>query len=209
MLVVENKEGVNPKDYFPDSKYIIIYAFTVGTRHYFRFDDPLSTGYHRALQTLVYYKEVDMNIDREFLKVHTEAIDNLFNKTSMVVDDLLEIKKLNDHLKQRLALPKEPELMYKLASVVFFDQFENPEVYEFKYGEAKIRSWKKTTIKDFFLQMPLMELIPYLKFAGENIELFSRMASSHTTEYLESLSRLLSDAQKMTLNDRLNLSPAA
>ncbi len=100
--------------------------------------------------------------------------------------------------------------MYKLASVVFFDQYENPDVYEFKYGENKIRFWKKDIqMKSFFLQKPLMELIPYLRFAEGNIETFSQMTSNHTNEYLESLFRLLSAEQRTILKDKLKLSPAA
>lgn len=203
MLKVEIKEGINPKEFFPDSKHIIIYAFTIGNRHYFRFDDPLNTPYDRALKCLVYYKELDMNCDRAFLKAHTEAIDNILKKGKFTIDDLLTIKTLNEQLKQRLELPKEPDLMYKLASVVYFDQFENPVVYEFKYGEAKINSWKKnTSLNDFFLSKPLLELIPYLQYAGENLQQFSQMAEKASQQHLDNLLPLLSDVQKMTLQSK-------
>ena len=192
--------GINPKDYFKDAKHIITYAFTIGERHYFRFDDPLNTPYDRALKTLVYYKELDMNCDREFIKAHTEAFDNALKQPSINIDTLVELKQLNDQLKARLELPKEPELMYKLASVVFFDQSENPYVYEFKYGVNKIKAWKKeTTLEDFFLQKPLVELIPYLQFAGENLKQFSEMTEKINQQHLDKILPMLSDIQKMTL----------
>ena len=107
---------------------------------------------------------------------------------------------LNDQLKQRLELPKEPDLMYKLASVVFFDQHENPLVYEFKYGENKIKFWKKnTTLTDFFLQKPLRELIPYLEYAGENLETFSQMTENANQEHLDKILPMLSDVQRTIL----------
>lgn len=200
MLKLTINTGINPKEYFPDSKHIIEYAFTLGDRHYFRYDDPLNTPYDRALKCLVYYKELDMNCDREFLKAHTQAFDNSLKQTSITIDTLIELKRLNDQLKQRLELPKEPELMYKLASVVFFDQKENPMVYEFKYGENKIRFWKKnTTITDFFLSKPLIELIPYLQYAGENLEQYSRLVKGVNQEHLDNLSAMLSDEQRMIL----------
>jgi hypothetical protein len=175
MTKLEIKEGINPKQYFPNEKYMIIYAFTIGDRHYFRFDDPMNTPYDRALKCLVYWKELDMNCDRAFIKAHTEAIDNMLLKGKFTIKDLLTIKTLNDQMKQRLELPKEPDLLYKLASVVFFDQFENPIVYEFKYGESKIRHWKKETeLTDFFLSRPLRELIPYLENYGENLQMYFR-----------------------------------
>jgi hypothetical protein len=192
--------GINPKDFFPDAKHIISYAFTIGERHYFRFDDPLNTPYDRALKTLVYYKELDMNCDRAFITAHTQAFDNALKQSSINIDTLVELKQLNDQLKARLELPKEPELMYKLASVVFFDQTENPYVYEFKYGTNKIKAWKKeTSLEDFFLQKPLVELIPYLQFAGENLKQFSEMTEKINEQHLDKILPMLSDIQKMTL----------
>ncbi len=206
---LEIREGINPKQYFPDAKHIIIYAFSIGERHYFRFDDTINLPYERALNTLVYYKELEMNTDRAFLQAHTEAFDNALSKTKITLDTLVELKKLNDQLKQRIDLPKEPDLMYKLASVVFFDQYENPAVYEFKYGEKKIKAWKKNTeLKDFFLSKPIMELIPYLEYAGENLEQFSRMTEKFTQQHLDNLLPLLSEGQKMTLQGKLGLLPA-
>lgn len=203
MTKLEIKEGINPKQYFPNEKYMIIYAFTIGDRHYFRFDDPMNTPYDRALKCLVYWKELDMNCDRAFIKAHTEAIDNMLLKGKFTIKDLLTIKTLNDQMKQRLELPKEPDLLYKLASVVFFDQFENPIVYEFKYGESKIRHWKKETeLTDFFLSRPLRELIPSLENYGENLQMYFRMIQKETKEHLANLLPLLSEEQKMTLQSR-------
>jgi len=203
MLKLEIKQGIDPKAFFTDAKHIIVYAFSMGERHYFRFDDVLNTPYDRALKCLVYYKELDMNCDRPFLKAHTEAIDNLLMKGKFTIDDLITVKDLNNQLKQRLELPKEPELMYKFASVVFFDQHENPYTYEFKYGENKIRFWKKNAgLTDFFLQKPLLELIPYLQYAGENLETFSQMTEKVIHQQLDNLSPLLSEQQRMILQNR-------
>jgi hypothetical protein len=205
---LEILKAINPKDFFPDAKHIITYAFTIGERHYFRFDDPLNTPYDRALKTLVYYKELDMNCDRVFLKAHTEAFDNALKQTSITIDTLVELKQLNDQLKARLELPKENELMYKLASVVFFDQHESPYTYEFKYGINKIKAWKKeVSLTDFFLSMPLRTLIPYLDFAKENLSMFSQMTDKATSQHLEKISEMLSEEQKQILKNRFTLSP--
>lgn len=194
---------INPKDYFPDAKHIIIYAFTIGDRHYFRFDDPLNTPYERALKTIVYYKELDMNCDAAILKAHTEAFDNSLKQTTITIDTLVELKKLNDQLKARLELPKEPDLMYKLASVVFFDQYESPYNYEFKYGQNKIKHWKKeVSLDSFFLSTPLKTLIPYLAHAGENLIMYSEMIQTTTTKHLEKLSEMLSEEQREVLKSK-------
>jgi hypothetical protein len=200
--------GINPKQFFPDAKHIIIYAFTIGDRNYFRFDDPLNIPYDRALKTLVYYKELDMNCDREYLKAHTAAFDKVLSGTKITITELVTLKQMNDQIKQRLELPKEPDLMYKLAAVVFFDQHENPMTYEFKYGENKIRFWKKNlTLTDFFLQKPLVELIPYLQYADINLEQFSRMTERATERQLAKLLPMLSEEQRQTLKNKFRLSP--
>ena len=206
-MSIEIKTGINPKEFFPDTKHIILYSFSIpsekGDRHYFRFDDMLNIPYNRALQTLVYYKEVGMNCDPDYLKAHAMAFDNALSKTVVNIDTLVQLKILNDQLKQRLELPKEPDLMYKLASVVFFDQFENPEVYEFKYGENKIKAWKKnTSLTDFFLSKPLLELIPYLRYAGKNLQQFSEMTQRVSKEHLANISAMLSEEQKTLLQNK-------
>jgi hypothetical protein len=78
--------------------------------------------------------------------------------------------------------------MYKLAAVVFFDQHENPLVYEYEYGKEKIASWKKeTTLRDFFLQKPIMELIPYLQYAAENLEAYDGLVKQINKVHLQSI----------------------
>lgn len=203
MHKLEIRTGVDPKKYFPQSEKIITYAFSIGDRHYFRFDDVLNIPYQRGLQTLVFYKELEMNVDRAFLKAHTQAIKNLFTQTQVTIDTLVTIRQLTQQLEDRLELPKEPELMYKLASVVFFDQHESPTNYEFKYGATKIKHWRKnTTLADFFLSKPLVELIPYLRHAGENLEQFSRMIEGEAKGQLESILSHLSPEQRTIFLDK-------
>ncbi len=205
MLVI--KEGIEPKKYFPNTRHIIEYAFSIDKKHYFKFAEMVNVPYERALSCLVYYREVDLNIDRDFLKQHLETINDILTSSRI---DIFKIKSLNDQLLTRLQLPKDPELMFKLASVVYFDQDESPEVYEWEYGKKKIEFWKKeTTLKDFFLSKPLKELIPYLEFAGENLETFSRMVQDVNKVHSDNLSQLSSAVQKTKSNGKKDSSLAA
>jgi hypothetical protein len=196
----------SPKNIFPEQKHVIEHAFTVAGKDYYKFQDHLNIPYERALSCLVYYREVDMNIDHEFLKQHLEAINKILTSTTI---DVFKIKALNDQLLTRLQLPKDPELMYKLASVVFFDKDESPEVYDWKYGKDKIEFWKKhTSLKDFFLQMPLQELIPYLKYAGENLATYSRMVEDVNKIHSDNLSAMSLAKQKTTSKSKNGSSQA-
>lgn len=191
-------EGIDPKQYFPAQKHIIKYAFSIEDKHYFKFDDHLNIPYERGLSCLVYYRELDLNIDRDFLKEHLEAINKILTSSTI---DIFKIKALNDQLLTRLQLPKDPELMYKLASVVFFDQEESPEVYEWEHGKKKIAFWKEAaSLHDFFLQQPLKALIPYLEYAGENLSTFSRMVQDVNRVHLANLSAFSSGKPKTNSN---------
>lgn len=197
----------SPKNIFPEQKHVIEHAFTVAGKDYYKFKDHLNIPYERALSCLVYYREVDMNIDHDFLKEHLTAIDNILRSTTI---DVFKIKALNDQLLTRLQLPKDPELMYKLASVVYFDKDESPEVCDWKYGAAKIEFWKKhATLHDFFLQKPLVELIPYLQYAGENLSTYSRMVQDVNKLHSDNLSAMSSAKQKMKSKDKNASSQAA
>jgi hypothetical protein len=204
---VEIRGDIDPKKYFPNAKYIINYAFSIGKKHYFRFAEHLNIPYERGLSTLVFYREMEMNTDREYLQAHADAVNNILRQNPI---DVFQIKLLNDQLQQRLQLPKDTELMYKLASVVFFDQEENPDVYEFEYGNKKIAFWKEAAdLNDFFLRKPMGELIPYLRYVGRNLSTFSKMIESANKRHLANLSVHLSEKQKMKLNGRKSSSPAA
>lgn len=206
-MAFEIKKNINAKKFFPNERHIINYAFSIGAKHYFKFNDHINIPYERALSCLVYYREVEMNCDHAFLEKHTEAINKILLSNPI---NVFKIKEINDQLTQRLKLPKDPELMYKLASVVFFDQDENPAVYEWDYCKKKIEHWKKnTTLTDFFLQQPLKELIPYLEHAGENLEMYSRLIEGRNDQHLASLHGILSGEQRMTSNAKRDTSPVA
>lgn len=200
-------KGLSPKKFFPNTKHIINYAFSIGAKHYFRYDDHLNLPYQRALCSLVFYKEIELNIDHTFLTAHVEAINNILLSTKI---DIYKIKELNDLLMQRMKLPKDPDLMYKLASVVFFGAEENPEVYEFEFGKKKIEFWKKNaSVTDFFLSMPLQELIPYIKHAGENLEAYSRLLEKTKSRHSDKVLQALSEEQKIKLKDKSDTVQAA
>jgi hypothetical protein len=194
-----------PKNKFPEMKHVINYAFTCGGIKYFQFDDMFNLPYERCLKALVYYQEVKMNCTREFLQAHQQAINNILTSSKI---DIYSIKTLNDQLGQRLDIPPDTELLYKLASVVFFDEKESPTNYEFPYGQKKIDHWKKhSDVHDFFLQRPMLELMPFLNDVGENLNTFHGMMQTVNQYHLGSLSEHLSEEQKIALNIKSESSP--
>lgn len=174
-------------------KYRIEYAFTCGRTKYYRFADITNLPYERGLMALVAYNELDMRCSRDFLIRYQGAIDDILHQQKI---DIFKIQQLNELLKQRLQMPTDVDLLYKLASICFFDKSENPAVYEPAYAEKKIAKWRKDKgVRDFFMQTPLLELMPFLKSVNTDLDTFSELQKEIKMIHSECL-RLASSAKK-------------
>lgn len=154
-------------------KYRIEYAFTSGGRKYYRFADISNLPYERGLMAADVYNELEMRCDRDFLIKFVDTMEDLLHQQRI---DIFTINKLNEILKHRLQMTTHVDLLYKLASVVYFDKTENPYVYEPAYAEKKIAKWRKDKgVQDFFMQKPLLELIPSLENVNTDLDTYSAM----------------------------------
>ena len=161
------------KQLFPNTEIVIEEAFKIDGQMYYRFADINNLPYKRGLMAFAVYNELDMRCTREYLLLHTDAIDTILKKPEINVFD---IKRLNDQMKQRLALTTDIELMYKLASVAYFDKNESPDNYDPVYCQKKIERWKKnSSVEAFFLSQPLMELLPFLNNVDTDLESYSEL----------------------------------
>lgn len=176
-------------------KYRIEYAFTCGGTKYYRFADITNLPYERGLMALHVYNEVEMRCSRQFLLHYADTIDKILHERQI---DIFKINQLNEILKQRLTMTTDTELLYKLAAVCFFDKTENPAVYEPDYAEKKIAKWRKDKgVCDFFLQKPLLELMPFLQNVDTDLDTYSAMCDELNKIHSECL-RLASSASKST-----------
>ncbi|MDR1594642.1 MAG: hypothetical protein LBS43_09215 [Prevotellaceae bacterium] len=156
-----------PKGLFPASRHIIDYAFTVAGVDYYRHDDIFNLPFERGFMALAAYEECRMGVNREYLDAHTTKVRELLTAPKV---NIFEIHKLNEQLKERMLFVADADLLYKLASVVFFDKNENPSLYEIDYNKKKIEFWKRHKgVADFFLQKPLKELIPFLSISETDL----------------------------------------
>ena len=172
-------------------KYRIEYAFTCGGTKYYRFADITNLPYERGLMALNVYHEVEMRCSRGFLINYADTIDKLLHEKQI---DIFKIEKLNSLLKQRLMMPTDTDLLYKLASVCFFDKTENPAVYEPEYAEKKIAKWRKDKgVRDFFTQKPLLELMPFLQSVDTDLDTYSAMCEELNKIHTEALRIASSD----------------
>jgi hypothetical protein len=175
------------KSNFPQHKHDVVFAFTAGGVDYYQFKDFSNLPPVRGLKTMVFHEEMRMKCSLEYLEKHTEAVDNILTSQKI---NIYNLKLLNDQLKQRLEIALETELAYKLASIVFFDKKEDIRDYDFEYNSRKIEHWKKLGADAFFLLQPLQQLLPFLKDANENLNLYSDMVEKLNRLHWGNLSKL-------------------
>jgi len=127
-------------------------------------------------------------------------VKELVCKKPFKVIDLCVFIKTHQPLAERLEFIYDTDLVYKLASVVYFDEKENPEDYDWTYNQKKIDKWKKDkSINDFFLTMPIADLVPFLKDFNMNFDSYSQVQMEQTTQHLASICTNLLEVQKQDL----------
>lgn len=188
--------------------YKIVKAFEFDGKQYFQFEDIFALAYGRGISTSEFYSEFNMRCSREFLQLHCTAISNAINNKQGI--QVSEIVKLTNQLKERLDLIFDVELLYKLASVVYFDENESPYTYDFKYNLQKIAKWKEMKLADFFLLVPINELIPLMNLSDEDLNIYTEVSRKINKTHLESISTMLLEKDKKsdtykTIASQLNM----
>lgn len=184
------------RSYLLENKYKVEPAFELQGVKYFQFSnqDEVPTG--RQFAALAIYNEMDMRCDRQFLLDFTAAMDVILNDPKKI--NIGIIAQLNYNLKDRLGLMVAPDFIFKLASVVFFDESESPYSYDYDYNQTKIKKWKADgDTLDFFLQTPLINLVPFLKSQENVSSIFSQMAEKVGEIHQNLITEILLEKESM------------
>lgn len=169
---------------FPGAKRVINEAFVFNGTPYYCFDSVFNLPYQRGLAAVMVYEEMRMKCDLELLKAFTDANDKILSGNKLALPQFYELKKMNDIVKERLTWVIDTDLVYKLASVVFFDSAESPYHYDSKYAFEKVQQWKKSEdINTFFLREPIQSLIPFLKGVEVNFQEYSEAQNELTKKH--------------------------
>lgn len=183
---------------FPHSKHVIKKAFTINGVDYYEFDTLVNLPFKRGMKFLSIYNELEMRCDRFYLEKHVEAVENILTGGKKVgLDEITRVRQLNLQMKERLEMVVQEDLVYKIASVVFFDENENPDDWEWQYAMKKIERWKKAEgAADFFLREPIHRLIPFLKGGKESSQIYLELAKKVDEKHLAFLFTNLSGKPK-------------
>lgn len=186
------------RGYILENKYRIVPAFEMKGTKYYMFDSQFEVPTGRQFAAIAFYNEMDMRTDKQYLEDHIKAMEKVLSNPKGI--HIGHIAQLNSNLKERLQLMILPDFIYKLASVVFFDENESPYKYDFDYNENKIKAWKENgETLDFFLKTPLVDLIPSLKSAEGVSKTYFNLAQEIDKIHRGDLLKLLSE--KMSTKD--------
>lgn len=195
----EKLKSASPRSVFKpfllDNKYRIVEAFELDGIKYYMFDSQYDCPTGRQMAALAIYEEMRMNCDKEYLEKHCRAMEKIMSDNKKGIN-LNIIIQLNINLKERLELMPLPGFIYKLASVVFFDDTELLYSYDYQYNEKKIAKWKEVEgTLDFFLKSPMKELVPSLRTLPENINTFFPVANLIDKTHQQKVSDILLESQ--------------
>lgn len=175
-----------------------VFAFNDGEKDLYKFTDDFNIPSERGFAALHHYEKLMRRADDKYLKSHTEAVDLIYDHPTVI--KIAEAKKLNNDLKERLTMFFPPNLIWDLASVIFFDDTENPYSYDQTYAEQKIARWKKhKVIHDFFLLQPLQSLIPQSGMSKEDLSSILKVCLKIEQKHWENLlPRFFSNPKKQS-----------
>lgn len=169
----------------------IVKAFEIDGIQYYQFKDTFNMPCLRGLCALTYYDELRMRCDNEYLKLHVDFVDKVIADKKSI--DIGKLAVVNKNLRDRITNIVPTDMVLKLASVIYFDENENPYVYDYSYGSKKIELWRKQIKKyGFFFQVPLSNLIPELKESKEDFQIYSEISQNILHRHLEFLTTQLS-----------------
>jgi len=175
-----------------DKKYLMVPAFEIGGRRYFMFDSQTDAPTGRQMASLAIYNEMNMRCTREYLELHTRAMEKLLSDPKKI--NVTVIGQLNVNLKERLDLMPLPEFVWKLGSVVFLDEHENPYTYDYELNEEKIKFWKGAGMSvDFFSKTPLAQSVPWLQESQNGSQDYTGIGEAVEKIHRQALTSVLSD----------------
>lgn len=176
-------EPTHPRFPVPIKEPVVL-AFTLAGKPYWNFTDVFKTPCLRGLQAITFYEELKKRTTPELYQEELQAEQILLRKVRMALSGetgkinlseafahIADWDKILKYRDERIRFIIEPDIVWKLASVVYFDESENPYRYDMKYNlEVKIPLWKEhVKEEDFFLSRPVEVLIPFIVDYKENL----------------------------------------
>lgn len=178
-----------------DIEHPIKEAFISGGVQYYQFEDIFNAPFNRSFEAQTFYNELQMRVSKEYLGLYLQTMKAILGDPKGI--NVSEIAILTNQLAERTEFIIDSDILYKLASVMYFDDTENPYRYDFTYGIKKINKWKRDRdIEDFFLNTPLRDFIPFLDTLEKDLATYLRVTDQLKSQQLKTISAILSKRGK-------------
>lgn len=169
-------------------------VFQINGKNYYKFKDISKVKNQRALTTNDFYGELAMRATRDFLIKHTEAVNKILTSTTI---DIYKLRTLNLQLQERLEMIYESDIIYKIASVVYFTKDEDPDFYDDIVGQEKVALFKAQDAKDkkmgFFFGTLFTNLIGSVDLSEKDLLAYMTVGKQITQEHLKTISIISSN----------------
>ena len=157
-----------------DIEHPIKEAFVSGGVQYYMFEDIFNAPFNRAFEAQTFYNELQMRVDKDFLEGYVNAMKEILSDPKGI--NVSDIAIMTNQLSERMEFIVDADLLYKLASVMYFDASENPYRYDFKHGAEKIAKWKRDQeVEDFFLNTPIRDFLPFIDTLEKDLASYLRV----------------------------------
>ena len=147
----------------------------------------------RALQDVM-RKHEEWRVSDAVLTEFVDMVERL-----ALQDKTQEVVGLVQKMRWRRQQSNDLLLMYDIASIWYFDESEDPAVWDAGYSKVKIERWRKSgELYAFFLRTPLNRYIDFSQLSSDGMQNY--LLELHLTLYAQSATNLLrlSDEQKMS-----------
>jgi hypothetical protein len=170
-----NLLNINKKKWLLPDGYVIEHSFVSGGRNYYKIKNIYDTCVERGLAAITVYEEVESRVSRKVLEQFIELMEATINDPKGI--KIADLAKLIGNLKERMSMVIPPsELIWKFASVIYFDENESPFKYDAEYCRQKIARWKEAgDIAPFFFHLHLKDLFPSIKLSVEDLEILQEI----------------------------------
>jgi len=150
----------------------IEFAFTSGGKNYFCWNQDIMIAWERMEAGKMIYRELEYQMNPTMLLAHWETIESILTNPKLPVDKkMLQIGVANDSMRQAQSLSIRLDTQIKLATVKYFDEYEDPFGYDHKYNLEKIRFWSQNSdVSAFFLNLPLNQYLVSSKELQTNFQ---------------------------------------
>lgn len=169
-------------------------AFISGGMKYYKFVNEFKIPYERGVAAADIWAEFDERMDS---KDHKSAYKSIIEYARK--GDLVEVAKEAEFCLERMDNITNVDLMYKMASVLYFDESENCYGYDYEYNEKKRKLWQKDKdIDSFFLKTALVDYLPSSHGSKINTLEYTQEQRKQILNHLKHRLSILSEGSKKT-----------